>query len=105
MTDTASPSAALPLTRRLTVQTDCLKHEPLAGSMLRGAWGHALMALSPLPHQDGQYALHASCPTASCLPLPPPAQAQPAEFSILCPNLRDRAAVGWGAAATRRTAL
>lgn len=35
---------------------------PYAGSMLRGAFGHALLALSPLPHDNGQpCALQAQC--------------------------------------------
>ena len=74
MTDTASPSAALPLTRlHLTVQAGApLQLPPYAGSMLRGAWGHALLALSPLPHQDGQpCALHASCPYCQLFAAPP----------------------------------
>lgn len=54
MTDTASPSAALPLTRlHLTVQAGApLQLPPYAGSMLRGAWGHALLALSTAPQYD-----------------------------------------------------
>ncbi len=56
---------ALPITRlHLSVRADApLALPPYAGSMLRGAWGHALLALAPLPHRDGQpCALHASCP-------------------------------------------
>lgn len=42
--------------------------------MLRGAFGHALLALSPLPHTDGKpCALHASCPYCQPLPRPCPA--------------------------------
>lgn len=45
---------------------------PYAGSMLRGAWGHALLALAPLPHTGSQpCALHASCPY--CQVFAPPA--------------------------------
>ena len=56
---------ALPIARiRLTVRAEApLALPPYAGSMLRGAFGHALLALSPLPHPGGQpCALHASCP-------------------------------------------
>jgi len=43
-----------------------------AGSMLRGALGHALLALSPLPHADGKpCALHASCPYCQLFAAPP----------------------------------
>ena len=55
----------LPIARlHLTVRAEGpLQLPPYAGSMLRGAFGHALLALSPLPHRDGQpCALHASCP-------------------------------------------
>lgn len=59
------PSAHLPVVRlHLSVQV----HGPLqlpayAGSMLRGAWGHALLRLAPLPHAPGQpCALQAGCP-------------------------------------------
>lgn len=46
----------LPLARlHLTVRADApLQLPPYAGSMLRGAFGHALLALAPLPHTDGQ---------------------------------------------------
>ncbi len=64
----------LPITRlHLTVRADaplCLP--PYAGSMLRGAWGHALLALAPLPHHDGQpCALHATCPYCQVFATPP----------------------------------
>ena len=49
-----------------------LQLPPYAGSMLRGAFGHALLALSPLPHTDGQpCALHASCPYCQLFAAPP----------------------------------
>jgi hypothetical protein len=73
MTDTALPTN-LPLTRlHLTVQANApLTLPPYAGSMLRGAFGHALLALSPLPHQDGKpCALHASCPYCQLFAAPP----------------------------------
>ncbi|AVO49253.1 hypothetical protein C6568_08240 [Melaminivora suipulveris] len=55
----------LPLARlHLTVRADAALHlPPYAGSMLRGAFGHALLALAPLPHTDGQpCALAHHCP-------------------------------------------
>ncbi len=73
MTDTALP-ASLRITRlHLTVQANApLQLPPYAGSMLRGAFGHALLALSPLLHQDGQpCALHASCPYCQLFAAPP----------------------------------
>lgn len=60
----AIPLAALPITRlRLLVRADAALALPAyAGSMLRGAWGHALKAMMPLPHGDGQpCALHTRC--------------------------------------------
>lgn len=54
----------LPAVRlRLTVRADgLLPLPPYAGSMLRGALGHALMDLAPLPHASGQAcALRESC--------------------------------------------
>ena len=49
-----------------------LQLPPYAGSMLRGAFGHALLALSPLPHTDGKpCALHASCPYCQLFAAPP----------------------------------
>lgn len=54
----------LPAVRlRLTVRADGpLPLPPYAGSMLRGALGHALMDLAPLPHASGQAcALRESC--------------------------------------------
>lgn len=70
---TASP-AALPMVRlRLSARADTpLALPPYAGSMLRGAFGHALLALSPLPHADGKpCALHASCPYCQLFASPP----------------------------------
>lgn len=64
----------LPLTRlHLTARADApLQLPPYAGSMLRGAWGHALLALSPLPHSDDKpCALHASCPYCQLFAAPP----------------------------------
>ena len=64
----------LPLARlHLTVRTEGpLQLPPYAGSMLRGAFGHALLALSPLPHTDGKpCALHASCPYCQLFAAPP----------------------------------
>lgn len=55
----------LAITRlQFTVRANAaLQLPPYAGSMLRGAFGHALLALAPLPHQNGQpCALQATCP-------------------------------------------
>lgn len=71
---TAPTNTALPLLRlHLTVRAEGpLQLPPYAGSMLRGAFGHALLALSPLPHADGQpCALHASCPYCQLFAAPP----------------------------------
>lgn len=65
---------SLPLTRlHLTVRADAsLQLPPYAGSMLRGAFGHALMALSPLPHTGDQpCALHTTCPYCQIFAAPP----------------------------------
>lgn len=63
------PIARLHLTARAEAP---LSLPPYAGSMLRGAWGHALLALAPLPHTSGQpCALHATCPY--CQVFAPPA--------------------------------
>ena len=65
---------ALPITRlHFTVRAEGpLQLPPYAGSMLRGAFGHALLALSPLPHTDGKpCALHASCPYCQLFAAPP----------------------------------
>ena len=65
---------SLPLTRlHLTVQAQKpLQLPPYAGSMLRGAFGHALLALSPLPHTDGKpCALHTTCPYCQIFAAPP----------------------------------
>ena len=70
----ATTTATLPITRlHLTARAEApLSLPPYAGSMLRGAWGHALLALAPLPHSSGQpCALHASCPY--CQVFAPPA--------------------------------
>lgn len=64
----------LPLARlHLTVRAEGpLQLPPYAGSMLRGAFGHALLALSPLPHTDGKpCALHATCPYCQLFAAPP----------------------------------
>ena len=57
----------------LTVRAEGpLQLPPYAGSMLRGAFGHALLVLSPLPHTDGKpCALHASCPYCQLFAAPP----------------------------------
>lgn len=57
----------------LTVRAEGpLQLPPYAGSMLRGAFGHALLALSPLPHTDGKpCALHATCPYCQLFAAPP----------------------------------
>ena len=71
---TATTSTPLPIARlHLTVRTEGpLQLPPYAGSMLRGAFGHALLALSPLPHTDGKpCALHASCPYCQLFAAPP----------------------------------
>lgn len=71
---TATTSSPLPIARlHLTVRADGpLQLPPYAGSMLRGAFGHALLALSPLPHTDGQpCALHARCPYCQLFAAPP----------------------------------
>ena len=71
---TASTRPPLPIARlHLTVRADGpLQLPPYAGSMLRGAFGHALLALSPLPHTDGKpCALHASCPYCQLFAAPP----------------------------------
>ena len=68
---TTSP---LPIARlRLMVRVEApLLLPPYAGSMLRGAFGHALLALSPLPHTDGTpCALHATCPYCQLFAAPP----------------------------------
>ena len=66
--------APLPIARlHLTVRAEGpLQLPPYAGSMLRGAFGHALLVLSPLPHTDGKpCALHASCPYCQLFAAPP----------------------------------
>lgn len=73
---TTPTSTPLPIARlHLTVRAEAPLHlPPYAGSMLRGAWGHALLALAPLPHEGGKpCALHASCPY--CQVFAPPALA------------------------------
>lgn len=78
----------LPLARlHLTVRAEGpLQLPPYAGSMLRGAFGHALLALSPLPHTDGKpCALHASCPYCQLFAAPRcPATA--CKSSATCPS-------------------
>ena len=67
-------STPLPLTRlHLLARAEApLALPPYAGSMLRGAFGHALLALSPLPHPDGKpCALHATCPYCQVFATPP----------------------------------
>ncbi|HRA13699.1 MAG TPA: CRISPR system precrRNA processing endoribonuclease RAMP protein Cas6 [Giesbergeria sp.] len=69
-----SAACTLPIARlRLTVRAEGpVQLPPYAGSMLRGAFGHALLALSPLPHTDGQpCALHATCPYCQLFAAPP----------------------------------
>ncbi len=64
----------LPIARlRLTARVEApLQLPAYAGSMLRGAFGHALLALSPLPHPDGKAcALHATCPYCQIFAAPP----------------------------------
>ena len=59
------PTMALPITRlHLLVRVEApLQLPQYAGSMLRGAFGHALLALVPLPHVGGQpCAQHHTCP-------------------------------------------
>ena len=71
---TASTRPPLPIARlHLTVRAEGpLQLPSYAGSMLRGAFGHALLALSPLPHTDGKpCALHASCPYCQLFAAPP----------------------------------
>ena len=71
---TAPIGLALPIARlHLTARAEAPLHlPPYAGSMLRGAWGHALLALSPLPHADGKpCALQASCPYCQVFAPPP----------------------------------
>jgi hypothetical protein len=71
---TATTSTPLSIARlHLTVRAEGpLQLPPYAGSMLRGAFGHALLALSPLPHTDGKpCALHATCPYCQLFAAPP----------------------------------
>ena len=71
---TANATTTLPIVRlHLAARADTpLQLPPYAGSMLRGAFGHALLALSPLPHVDGKpCALHASCPYCQLFAAPP----------------------------------
>ena len=66
--------ATLSITRlHLTVRAEGpLQLPPYAGSMLRGAFGHALLSLSPLPHTDGKpCALQANCPYCQIFAAPP----------------------------------
>ena len=71
---TATLPLTLPILRlHLTARAEApLQLPPYAGSTLRGAFGHALLALSPLPHVDGTpCALHASCPYCQLFAAPP----------------------------------
>ena len=94
----------LPILRlHLTVRADSpLSLPPYAGSMLRGAFGHALLALSPLPHSSGKpCALFDRC--AYCQVFAPPALPEhglqkftqmPAAFIIEPPQGEMRLAAG-----------
>lgn len=65
---------ALPVARlHITVRAEQLLQLPdYAGSMLRGAFGHALQRLSPLPHRNGQpCALKDSCIYCQIFATPP----------------------------------
>ncbi len=69
-----TPQPALPITRlHLSARAEAPLHlPPYAGSMLRGALGHALLALAPLPHESGKpCALHATCPYCQVFAPPP----------------------------------
>lgn len=69
-----SVPAQLPIVRlHLLCRAEAaLNLPPYAGSMLRGAFGHALLALSPLPHEDGKpCALHTTCPYCQVFATPP----------------------------------
>lgn len=64
----------LPVARmRLTARAEApLLLPAYAGSMLRGAFGHALLALSALPHEDGKPCrLQATCPYCQLFATPP----------------------------------
>ena len=77
----------LPIARLLlTVRAEGpLQLPPYAGSMLRGAFGHALLALSPLPHPDGKpCALHATCPYCQVFATPPLPVSTPPIVSVFC---------------------
>ena len=70
----AAGNPSLPIARlHLTVRAEGpLQLPPYAGSMLRGAFGHALLALAPLPHPDGRHcALQATCPYCQLFATPP----------------------------------
>ena len=67
-------ASTLAITRlHLTARAEApLQLPPYAGSMLRGAFGHALLALAPLPHEGGKpCALHATCPYCQLFAAPP----------------------------------
>ena len=67
-------ASTLAITRlHLTARAEApLQLPPYAGSMLRGAFGHALLALAPLPHEGGKpCALHATCPYCQLIASPP----------------------------------
>jgi hypothetical protein len=67
-------ASTLPIARlHLTVRANAPLHLPrYAGSMLRGAFGHALRELALLPHESGQpCALHERCPYCQIFAPPP----------------------------------
>ncbi len=71
---TAAQPTILPIARlHLLARAEApLQLPPYAGSMLRGAFGHALLALAPLPHTDGKpCALSATCPYCQVFASPP----------------------------------
>lgn len=70
----SSSTLMLPIARlHLLVRAEApLTLPPYAGSMLRGAFGHALLALAPLPHADGKpCALQSTCPYCQVFATPP----------------------------------
>lgn len=70
----AQPWPELPMLRlQLEAQTCApLRLPPFAGSMLRGALGHALLRFSPLPHRDHKPCLlYGSCPYCTLFVTPP----------------------------------
>ncbi len=74
MSTFTATATSLPIARlHLLARADApLTLPPYAGSMLRGAFGHALLALAPLPHTDGQpCALQDACPYCQIFATPP----------------------------------